>query len=157
MHSDNPEDYELAHYGIKGMKWGIRRKTNSDGLVIKGSAPEKEYSSDAATAKASREKAQSKGVQSLTNDELKALNERMNLEQNYDRLNPAPVKKGRDYIGGITKTAKVLNDVDRAVQKIPGMENVPGMNHPAVQIGRKILRGTEAFGSYASKVRKFGN
>lgn len=23
--SDNPEDYELVHYGVKGMKWGKRR------------------------------------------------------------------------------------------------------------------------------------
>lgn len=23
--SDNPEDYELVHYGVKGMKWGIRK------------------------------------------------------------------------------------------------------------------------------------
>lgn len=23
--SDNPADYELAHYGVKGMKWGKRR------------------------------------------------------------------------------------------------------------------------------------
>ena len=23
--SDNPEDYELMHYGVKGMKWGVRK------------------------------------------------------------------------------------------------------------------------------------
>lgn len=23
--SDNPEDYELVHYGVKGMKWGQKR------------------------------------------------------------------------------------------------------------------------------------
>lgn len=23
--SDNPEDYELVHYGVKGMKWGVRK------------------------------------------------------------------------------------------------------------------------------------
>lgn len=33
--SDNPEDYELAHYGIKGMKWGVRRKEGPDGRVGK--------------------------------------------------------------------------------------------------------------------------
>lgn len=33
--TDTPEDYELAHFGIKGMKWGVRRKTNSEGLVEK--------------------------------------------------------------------------------------------------------------------------
>lgn len=24
--SDNPEDYELVHYGVKGMKWGVRKE-----------------------------------------------------------------------------------------------------------------------------------
>lgn len=119
MHSDNPEDYELAHYGIKGMKWGIRRKTNSDGLVIKGSSPEKEYSSDASKAKVSGEKAKSKGVQSLSNKELKELNERLNLEQNYSRLTSAgttensAVKKGAAAYGAMKKGIEITNDVLR--------------------------------------------
>lgn len=25
--TDRPEDYELVHYGVKGMKWGRRKKT----------------------------------------------------------------------------------------------------------------------------------
>lgn len=153
---DNPEDHELAHYGILGMKWGRRRAVGPDGLVKK-SAATTEYSDDAASAKSSKTKAQTKGVQSLSNDELRQLNERMNLEQNYDRLNPVAVKKGRDYVGIVTKTAKVINDVDRTVQTIPGIQNVPGMDHRAVKIGRQIVRGVEAFGSYSSKVRKFGN
>ena len=33
--SDNPEDYELVHYGVKGMKWG-RRKAEAVGSAIAG-------------------------------------------------------------------------------------------------------------------------
>lgn len=29
------EDLELFHYGVKGMKWGVRRKEGPDGLVVK--------------------------------------------------------------------------------------------------------------------------
>ena len=119
MHSDNPEDYELAHYGIKGMKWGIRRKTNSDGLVIKGSAPEREYSPDASKAKSSGEKARSKGVQSLSNDELRQLNDRLNLETNYARLTSygSPesnaVNRGAQDYNGVKKAIEIGNDVFR--------------------------------------------
>lgn len=27
-------DLELFHYGVKGMKWGVRRKVGSDGLAV---------------------------------------------------------------------------------------------------------------------------
>lgn len=29
------EDLELFHYGVKGMKWGVRRKEGPDGRVVK--------------------------------------------------------------------------------------------------------------------------
>lgn len=43
--SDNPDDYSLVHHGIKGMKWGRRRKDGPDGTVSGGqSAKPKEMS-----------------------------------------------------------------------------------------------------------------
>ena len=118
MHSDNPEDYELAHYGIKGMKWGIRRKTGPDGLVEKSSTT-KQYSEDALNAEMYKERARTKGVQSLHNKELQALNERMNLEANYSRLTAAgtkessSLKKGEAVFNGLKKTVDMGNDVYR--------------------------------------------
>lgn len=34
--SDDPSDFELAHHGIKGMKWGVRRKDGPSGTVSSG-------------------------------------------------------------------------------------------------------------------------
>lgn len=40
--SDNPEDYELVHYGVKGMKWGQRRADKQNAKAEKKAAREKE-------------------------------------------------------------------------------------------------------------------
>lgn len=74
----------LEHFGVRGMKWGVRRNRESGG----GSAPRrgKSVSVDAARFDKTRKKVKTRGVSSLSNAELKALNERINLEQNYARL-----------------------------------------------------------------------
>lgn len=36
------EDLELFHYGVKGMRWGVRRKEGPDGLVVKSKTPIKD-------------------------------------------------------------------------------------------------------------------
>lgn len=151
--SDNPKDHELAHYGVPGMKWGRRRAVGSDGLVKKSGAT-KEYSDDAASAKSSKEKAKSKGVQSLTNDELRQLNDRMNLEQNYERMSPQQVSKGKTAVKRITAVAKVAGDLERSVSSIPGVNNIPGMDHPSVKLGRNIIRGVSTAANLADKFNK---
>lgn len=64
----------LDHHGIKGMKWGIRNKERSG----------RPASGDSKKASELRKKP----LSSLTNNQLQTLNTRMNLEQNYKRMNP---------------------------------------------------------------------
>lgn len=42
---DNPSAVVLAHYGVKGMKWGVRRKKSDSGSSSKSSTPKKSVTS----------------------------------------------------------------------------------------------------------------
>lgn len=78
------DDY-LAHYGIKGMKWGVRRKPGPDGTVGTGSGKtktNKSKMSDATKVQQAKKKARKKGVGSLSNEELKTVKTRRELEKN---------------------------------------------------------------------------
>lgn len=69
----NVEDV-LAHFGVKGMKWGVHRKSRVPA------------SSDAQKSLDIRKKAKQGKVRSLTNAELQTAINRMNLEQQFKRL-----------------------------------------------------------------------
>lgn len=66
----------IAHYGTKGMKWGVRkpRRVSSDYKQtsnLRGRNPSE-----------------------LTNKQLKSVNERVQLEVNYRRLHPHTINRG---------------------------------------------------------------
>ena len=111
----------LRHHGIKGMRWGVRRKNI-------GSADEKVVSTDAAKAAGAREKAKTHGTQSLSNQEMQALVTRMNLERQLKQVTPdSRTKKGAKFVGGLLVTAgkqqaqAVVNDqINKQVRKAIG-------------------------------------
>lgn len=81
-------DY-LMHYGILGMKWG-RRKSQSSAFKLLKRKRTDSYSSDYQETRKMRRKSSKK----LSNAELKKLNERMQLEQTYNRLSTSQVNRG---------------------------------------------------------------
>ena len=80
---------ELYHYGILGMKWGVRRAQKKLNRIDRKSKKEN-WSSDATEAA----KIKTKKVNQMSNAELNKLNNRKNLERNYSQLNPGVIKKG---------------------------------------------------------------
>lgn len=70
----------IKHHGIKGMRWGVRRKRGPSGRV----------SSDYSTSR----KLAKKSVSTLSNEELKTLTNRLNLEKSYASLNPNLTAQG---------------------------------------------------------------
>ena len=81
------EDQYLEHAGVKGMKWGVRKK-------------HLEPSDDHKRAQAIGKKP----IQSLSDTDLKSLNKRRQLEVDYARLNPSRVARGKNAIRDLTTT-----------------------------------------------------
>ena len=87
---------ELYHYGILGMKWGVRRTQKKLNRIDRKSKKEN-WSSDATEAA----KIKTKKVNQMSNAELNKLNNRKNLERNYSQLNPGVIKKGLIAAGAV--------------------------------------------------------
>lgn len=69
------KDGELMHYGIPGMRWGVRRAQRRDARIERKGA-RKRWSEDTIDVS----KIRAKKVKQMSNAELKRLNERNQLE-----------------------------------------------------------------------------
>jgi hypothetical protein len=85
--TDDSVDEFLAHFGVKGMHWGVRR-----GRDDSGSDNVHEDHAKAAQLKGVVKK---HGTKALSNDDLQTLVTRLNLESQHGRLNPAEVGLGK--------------------------------------------------------------
>lgn len=99
----------LAHHGILGMKWGVRRYQNKDGTLT--AAGKKRYA-DGGEAKNIAVKAEEKSVMkvsSMTDEELRTAIERMKLEKSYkeylNELSPKKKSAGKEFVADILKTS----------------------------------------------------
>ena len=79
-------DEELKHYGIKGMKWGVRRPIGPDGLIrtTAGKVKTKVESVNNTPGRVAVRK--SKNIKNMSDSEIRVQVERLNLENNLQRL-----------------------------------------------------------------------
>lgn len=84
---------DLKHYGVLGMHWGVRKDRNG---VRRG---RRQQSEDYINTKDLRKKRLSE----MSNSELRALNERLNLESQYLRMSQTKINKGQKFIADILK------------------------------------------------------
>jgi hypothetical protein len=93
----------LAHHGVKGMRWGVRRSRSSSvtvsekGKKIKTSGGHgRPAHADAVRVRTIGQVGKKSGLKALSNEELQAYNQRLNLEQQTKRLSyndKSPPKK----------------------------------------------------------------
>ena len=113
---------ELMHYGVPGMKWGVRRtpaqlgrKKTSSSKSLFGKKKPKPKPKPKAKSESSKEETapKKKSVKEMSDEELNAAIRRMQLEQTYASLSPQKVSTGK----AITK--RILNNI-----VVPAAEDV---------------------------------
>lgn len=93
---------ELKHYGVLGMKWGVRKDRSSSAARRK--AKTRGWSKDAKEVN----RIKSKKVSTLTNAELRKANDRMNLERTYKSLNRTKMEKGLAFVSTLAVTSSSI-------------------------------------------------
>ena len=91
---------QLYHHGIIGMKWGRRRYQNEDGTRTAAGKKRDRMNgrNDRAEEYEKTRTAKKKGTDKFSNEELRKINERLQLEDTYKRLTAPQMKKSESWV-----------------------------------------------------------
>lgn len=143
---------ELVHFGIPGMKWGVRKASSSSSapsgstevvvtskrgkkttLQAKGGARHGP-AQEAIDTIAAIQKSKASGLVTLSNKEIKDAVTRMNLEQQYIKLTGIDKTRGQQFIAKFLKIAG-----NKQVQKIA--KDVWSSDQIAAALAKKTAKG----------------
>jgi hypothetical protein len=91
------KDNDLTHYGVLGMKWGVRRTPKQ-----LGHKPAK---------RKTKQKSSVKDVKRMSDDELRKAVNRLQLERQYSQLSKGDITRGKQYAQNIFKAGTTIASV----------------------------------------------
>lgn len=94
------DEWSLAHYGVKGMHWGVRK--GESGRI--SAEPKLPKHPDALNAQAHKQAVRAnKSTDVLSNKQMQEYITRANLEQQYSRLSAKPQHAGKAFAKNLLK------------------------------------------------------
>lgn len=143
----------LAHYGVLGMKWGKHKsRVSSD----KSKSAASETTRNISTDHLAKEVIKKKHVSEMSNDELRFLTQRMQLEKQYSDLNNAKsVKNGKNLASKIIDGGDKVNKVVKLANSPAGKAAKAVAGHVLSNAGW-ILLGAMTTTAGAAAATKYG-
>lgn len=104
---DPPTQNYLTHYGVLGMRWGVRKDRRSSGSstrkkISSGKSRVKKAFAKRKAANAKKKAAKNTNPKKMTDAELKKRIERLELEKKYTTLSNEQISKGKKMIADIS-------------------------------------------------------
>lgn len=115
-HNKRMSHSELMHFGVKGMKWGVRKKRIRDAKKWSSSKQAK--------------------IDGMSDDQLRRINNRIRLEKEYRQLTQTRMERYRNKAGKAAEEA-AFNTLQNAIQK--------GLKKAASQGGSAAIKGAKRF------------
>ena len=133
------ENTELYHWGIKGMKWGVRRYRNEDGSLT--AAGKKRYADQEPVHEDYAKVHDNKSVKSMSDAELRARNNRLQMEQQYERMTQK-TNRGKKAVQAFIATGALAAGVLTAIDqyKRVGQAAKPAADKALDKIGDLIVK-----------------
>lgn len=125
----------LSHFGIKGMKWGVRKERTSSSVTVRDRGKKLKTSGgkgvpahpDALRARRIGQIAKKSGTKALSNDELQTYAQRLQLEQNIKRLTDSEKNPGKRF---------VINILSRSGSALAS----EGVSKGAKELGKRAIK-----------------
>jgi hypothetical protein len=119
----------LKHFGIKGMRWGVRKESSTSSVTVRDRRKKLRTSGgkgvpahpDALRAKRLGQIAKKSGTKALSNEELQTYAQRLQLEQNVKRLTDSEKNPGKKFVTGILSrsgSSLVSEGVNKGVKEL---------------------------------------